>query len=336
MDTTIGMSIEIAAEKARYDAACKQMLAEKMILAWIMKSTMKEFAAVPVKTIADECIVGTPQIAQIPLLPDETNAPRIPGTGVEDVSLTEGSITYDIQFRAVHPETGEPVGLIINIEAQNDFYPGYPLMKRAVYYCSRMISSQYGVEFTNSHYEKIKKVYSVWICMNPPKNRENTITSYSFAENHLVGAVQEKPENYDLMTAIMICLGRSADGTDSALLRLLDVLLSEETDAATKKQILSADFDIPMTQKMERGMNAMCNLSDGVFQRGMEKGIEKGIEKGMEKGILEGRQQGIEQNVISSIRNVMDSLGVSLEQAMDILKIPSEKREKYSKLLTEA
>ena len=32
----------------------------------------------------------------------------------------------------------------INLEAQNDFNPGYPLLKRAVYYCVRMISSQYG------------------------------------------------------------------------------------------------------------------------------------------------------------------------------------------------
>ncbi len=54
------------------------------------------------------------------------------------------------------------IRLIINIEAQNDFYPGYPLIKRGIYYCSRMISAQYGTEFKNSHYENIKKVYSIW------------------------------------------------------------------------------------------------------------------------------------------------------------------------------
>lgn len=26
--------------------------------------------------------------------------------------------------------------------------------------------------------EKLKKVYSIWICVNPPKNRENTIARY--------------------------------------------------------------------------------------------------------------------------------------------------------------
>ena len=51
-------------------------------------------------------------------------------------------------------------------------------LKRGIYYCSRMISGQYETAFTNSHYENIKKVYSIWICMNPPKNRENSITRY--------------------------------------------------------------------------------------------------------------------------------------------------------------
>jgi len=34
-------------------------------------------------------------------------------------------------------------------------------------------------------YEKIEKVYSIWICMNPPKNRENTITRYRLVEERV-------------------------------------------------------------------------------------------------------------------------------------------------------
>ena len=50
-----------------------------------------------------------------------------------------------------------------NITAAGDkaAYPGYPIIKRALYYCSRMISFQYGSEFTEAHYEKIRKVYSI-------------------------------------------------------------------------------------------------------------------------------------------------------------------------------
>ncbi len=38
-----------------------------------------------------------------------------------------------------------------------------------------MISSQYGVEFEEAHYEKIKKVYSIWVCANPPKYRQDIL-----------------------------------------------------------------------------------------------------------------------------------------------------------------
>lgn len=128
-------------------------------------------------------------------------------TVTDDNTITENTVTYDICFYAIIPSTEERISLIINIEAQNDFYPGYPIIKRVIYYCSRMVSSQYGREFTNSYYEKIKKVYPVWICTKPPACRQNTINRYTIREENIVGDASEKKENYDLMPAIIICLG---------------------------------------------------------------------------------------------------------------------------------
>ena len=53
-------------------------------------------------------------------------------------------------------------------------YSSYPLTKRAIYYCSRMISAQHGPIFTKSEYGKIRKVYSIWICTQPSDGFENT------------------------------------------------------------------------------------------------------------------------------------------------------------------
>ncbi len=219
--------------------------------------------------------MGEPKIAETPVLPDETNAPKVTGVGVEDSSINEGTVTFDIQFQAIVPETEEVVQMIINVEAQNDFYPGYPIVKRGIYYCARMISSQYGTVFTKSHYERIKKVYSVWICMNPPKERCNTITGYSMVEKNLFGNVKEEEVYYDLMSAVMICLGADEGAAENDLLRLLDVLLSVDKKAADKKEILERDFDIPMTEKLEGEVERMCNLSDGVEQKGIQKGIQQ-------------------------------------------------------------
>lgn len=124
----------------------------------------------------------------------------IRGMDTEDKSVHEGTVNYDVRFGAVVPGSGEQIRLIVNVEAQNDFYPGYPLQKRGVYCCCRMISSQYGREFTGSQYGKIKKGYSIRICMNPPKRRENTIIRYRSVEEQLVGEAVEPVRNYDLLS----------------------------------------------------------------------------------------------------------------------------------------
>ncbi len=51
--------------------------------------------------------------------------------------------------------------------------------------------------------------------MNPPKSRENSITRYYIAEENLAGSVKEQKADYDLMAAVMICLGKEEDsGTE--------------------------------------------------------------------------------------------------------------------------
>ena len=47
----------------------------------------------------------------------------------------------------------------------------------------------------------------------------------------------------------------------------------------------------------------------------------------------EGRAEGRAEERVSSIRNIMETLGVSVEKAMDALKIAAESRETYRKML---
>lgn len=313
-NTTLSKSIDIIAEKAKYDAACKKVLAEKIILAWIMKHTMKEYQDYPVEEIAEKYIEGIPEISQVPVLSDETNSPKISGMGVEDVTVTEGTITYDIRFRAVLPVTKEHIGMIINVEAQNDFHPGYPIVKRGIYYCGRMISAQYGTVFTKSHYEKLQKVYSIWICMKPPTERKNSITEYSLTEKNRIGNVKEAVENYDLMTTILVCLGSSGESDDdNELIRMLDVLLSEDLPAKDKKEILEQEYQIPMTEEMEEEVEQMCNLSDGVEQKGIQKGIAKGI-----VALVETLRE-LNQTDDTIIEKIVDKFSMTEEEAKKYL-----------------
>ena len=97
------------------------------------------------------------------------------------------------------------------------------------------------------------------------------------SEKNLIGNVKEKKSNYDLMTAVMICLGKKAS-TDTNVLKLLNVLLSTETASEDKCQILEEDFKIKMTQTLESEVSLMCNLSKGVEEQRIQKGLEQGIQ----------------------------------------------------------
>ena len=315
-ETTVAKKIRILDDKAQYDAACKRLLSERIILAWIMKACVEEFRDCEIHEIAAKYIVGTPQVGVVPVDPDESNGTvqgEVAGTGVGDATMTEGTVTYDVRFMAAAPVSGELIRLIINVEAQNNFYPGYPLIKRGIYYCSRMISAQCGTEFVNAHYEKIKKVYSIWICMNPPKNRKNTITRYRIAEDNLVGSVKEQKAYYDLMTAVMVCLGAEDDQNYEGLLKLLDVLFSTEVNLKGKQEILEQEFSIGMTQTMESEVSLMCNLSQGIEEKGIQKGKKEERQRGIQAMVSVLKDLNVAEDVI--VKKLEEKFGLSAGQA---------------------
>lgn len=327
-ETTISSGIRNTEAMEAYDAACKRLLSEKSILARIMKGCIEEYGDCDVAEIAEKYIEGMPQVGEVPVMPDETNmavGTRIQGLSNEDATVMEGTVTYDIRFSALFPKTKGNVQVQINLEAQNVFYPGYPLLKRAIYYCSRMISAQYGTVFKGSHYERIRKVYSIWICTNPPKRRRNTITRYRTGEEYLVGKGTDRRKHYDLQEVTLVCLGSEKEKRYEGLLRMLGVLLKEQIGQEKKRRILQGEFGIPMTEKLESGVNWMCNLSQGVLQEGIEIGLERGIEQGLE--------QGLERGVARSVGALMKSMGLSMEQAMDALNVFGDQRERCAKLL---
>ena len=179
---------------------------------------------------------------------DDTNRPKkstdvIKGSNNEDSTLTEETLFYDVRFDAIAPKSAdsteqeEVIRLIINVEAQTKFKPEYPLTKRAIYYCSRMISAQHGPIFTKSEYGKIRKVYSIWICTQPSDGFENTLTRYSIKPEQLIGEVQEETENYDLMSVVMICLGKPGTENHKGILKFMEVLLSSTRSGSEKKKI---------------------------------------------------------------------------------------------------
>ena len=149
-----------AADKKAYDAACKRLLADRRVLAWILKGSLQEYLDFDAGAIAEYCIEKEAQIGSVPVLPDRgpvksgggSGDPHSPeketrdeqersedrprsvyGITNEDTSATEGRIFYDIRFLSSVPKENHTARLMIDVEAQNKFYPGYPLLMRAIY-----------------------------------------------------------------------------------------------------------------------------------------------------------------------------------------------------------
>ena len=65
-------------------------------------------------------------------------------------------------------------------------------------------------------------------------------------------------------------------------------MFSEQKSAGEKEEILKRDYDISMTDQFEREVFEMCNLSEGILERGIEQGMQQGIEQGIEQGMQRG------------------------------------------------
>ena len=291
--TSVASGIEVTQAKEQYDAACKRLLSEKIILAHILKSCVTELKKYDPGYIAANCIEGQPFLSEVPVSPDETGA-RLRGLDTAQTSPTEGSAFFDIYFNAVVPGRDEVIQLIINVEAQADFYPGYPLPKRGIFYCGRMISAQCGTVFEGSDYGKIRKCYSIWVCMNPPKKRENTINIYQMTESHLIGSDREPVENYDLISLVMIHLGSEKGDNYSGVLKLLGTLFTAKVTLEEKKQILQDEYGIPMTRTIEKEVSSMGgSFYEAALARRWSDGVEQGMKQGIEQGILVSARQFI-------------------------------------------
>ena len=92
----------------------------------------------------------------------DNSAKRLVGFNTENQEMNEGLVRFDIVFY-VRMKDGLSQ-IIINVEAQKDEPSDYKILNRAVFYVSRLISSQKEKDFENSSYDDIKCVYSIWIC----------------------------------------------------------------------------------------------------------------------------------------------------------------------------
>ncbi len=277
MNTELKSAVMATDKDAQYDNSAKRLIAHKIILARILVKTVEEFKGMDPLEVA-ALIEGLPYISAVPVEPGLTNAvhfqngQRLVGFNTENQELNEGLVRFDIVFY-VRMKDGLSQ-IIINVEAQKDEPGEYEILNRAVFYVSRLISSQKERDFENSSYDDIKCVYSIWICMNM---EENTMGHIHLTKEDLIGSYEWKG-NLDLLNIIMIGLAKELPEHDETyeLHRLLGALLSRELTVDEKLDIIGKEYDIPLEENFRKDMSTMCNLSQGVKEEGIAIGRAEG------------------------------------------------------------
>ena len=292
MNTEIANAVNAAGDKAQYDTHVKRLLAQKSILAHILVKTVDEFKGMKPEDVV-KYIEGEPSISVVPvelglanMEKTDATGQRIVGLNTENAEINEGLVRFDIIFYVRMPSiVGRKNGLsqiIVNIEAQKDEPTEYKILNRAIFYVSRLISSQKERDFVNTNYDDIKQVFSIWICMNMDGN--------SLSHIHLTKDEMLKPCNWkgnlDLLNIVLIGITNEIPEHDEKyeMHRLIGALLSSELKEREKLDIIEHEYNIPTSQEFREDVRIMCNLSTGIEERATEKTSEKFILNMYKKG----------------------------------------------------
>ena len=256
-------------------------------------------------------IEGEPSISVVPVEPglanmEKTDATgqRIVGLNTENAEINEGLVRFDIIFYVRMPSVDDTKNglsqIIVNIEAQKDEPTEYKILNRAIFYVSRLISSQKERDFVNTNYDDIKQVLSIWICMNMDDN--------SLSHIHLTKDEMLKPciwkGNLDLLNIVLIGITNEIPEHDEKyeMHRLIGALLSSELKEQEKLDIIEHEYNIPISQEFREDVSIMCNLSQGIE------------DKAIAKIVMNMYKIGYTPNQIA------DAVGVSVDEVEAIIK----------------
>lgn len=240
-----------------------------------------------------------------------------------EVLEDQAKTTFDMLFEAEAPGS---VMLRINVEVQGK-YLSDPVMKgRMVYYTVRLISTQKAEEFfTGSHYDKLRKVYSIWICLNPPAKRRGCLVRHRFmTEVFYPGGhyeLKEPDQGIDKMGIVEICLAKDPEKQEGWM-QALQVLLDEESTPQERRRVLEENH-VKFTDQEDEEVMKMFSYSDYLEERVRAKTMaEAAVDK--QKAIAEAsaeKQKALAERD-TTIASKLLNLGVSIETIHESTGLP--------------
>ena len=141
-----------------------------------------------------------------------------------------------------------------------------------------------------------------------PKKLQNTLTEYSFSKKDIIGVANEPEEDYDLLTVIIIRLGKETEEKG-----IFDYLKGLFTGDIKRIQRYS---HIEWSEPFQEEASKMTGFGDMIYERG----IQQGMQQGMQQGIQQGRHEGMILGALMS--------GKTPEEVSKMLNLPLEEIKK--------
>ena len=164
-----------------------------------------------------------------------------------------------------------------------------------------------------ARYKELKKSFIIFICLKNPYP-EAGLHKYS------IRSVCEEDATIDyddgIFKVILSARGDKGDVTDE-MSKFLLYLTDQRTESDFTKRLNERVLAARSYEKWRREYMTL------------EERDERMREEGRKEGKKEGRKEGMEIAILNSIKNLMETLDISAEKAMDLVKIPAEEREKY-------
>lgn len=324
--TYVAREILAADSKMQVDLACKRVLSSKIILAWMMRRLMEQYRNYTEEEIAEKFIDDASIELFESVTPGLTNLVEAATTENPESSVAnEATVFFDVLFTAHLPaecQTELQICLKIDVEAQKEYRPGYPIEKRGIYYMSRQISSQIVNVNHGKSYARLQKVYGIWICLGKdiPEADKQSITRFYFTKEDIFGNANVRKEDYDLMEMYMVRLGEGE--TEDELLGMLQTLFGNGLTARERIDELESKYGIPMTREFEEEVADMCSYSDYIEERGIDTGLKRGLQQGLQLGI---------QALIETCKELNCSWEVTVQKIQEKFELSSDEAEEYLK-----
>lgn len=291
-------------ELMSYDARAKRLLCSKGALSIIIRSLIDGCGGYTYMEIGD--MIG--KVSANTQVTEDISAEGVRRLSAEMDAVTEKLIRYDVYLNFC--DNGRIS--TIDIEIQQESNPGYSLIKRGMYYACRSISSQLGAITGETNFDKLHKVYSIWLMVKPDSNGKAGIVTIKPSLFGDAGLLQKKYiEDVDLMEIDFVYAGDMSD-IDEDKWHLFCLVNGMYIDPKNLEKLF--DCELPEQNEFNKEADDVMTFEELFEARGEARGESRGIAKGIAQVALNMHLLGLNEEIISK------STGLSSEEINKLIE----------------